>query len=144
MATFSRANTVLEIPMAGCGVHLHVLGSVRSRHGAPFSRVYDGLTHTLAITVREIAEYMNMQFVTFQMLPYWVGSDRYPECTSKCGKAHSICGLYRCNQPSWEQPGRRPFFQLHSKLSLATVSSALETLLRHPHWIIHHRSHILF
>ena len=41
----------------------------------PFSRVYDGLIHTLAITVREIAEDMNMPFVTFQILPYWVGTE---------------------------------------------------------------------
>ena len=38
---------------------------------------HDGPIHTLAITVREIAEYMDMPFVTFQMPPYWVGTNSH-------------------------------------------------------------------
>ena len=75
MARSSRANMVLEILTAGFEVHWHVLESGRNRHGAPFSHVYDGLIDTLAITVREIAENMDMPFVIFRMLPPWVGTN---------------------------------------------------------------------
>ena len=74
MARYSRANTVIGIHTSGVEFIGMFWSQVETDTVPPFSRVYDGLIDTLAITVREIAEHMNMLFVTFQMLPLWVGT----------------------------------------------------------------------
>ena len=115
MARSSRSNTVFEMHTAGCGVHWHILESVRKRHGAPapFSCVYYGLIDTQSITVREIAENMNMPFDTFHMLPLWVGTDSdrvaVQNALRDVGTRIPYAAFIDLTH-SWEQPGRRPLF----------------------------------